>query len=97
MYIANMQGVVNKGVGEFSANEFRDIANAFANTDAYELALKTYGIPLDSKNKQVLDQIYVIGLGVGRKTVGSDLINPQNLRTYMQVMFNAGITFAYSR
>lgn len=97
MYIAHMQDVVKKPLEEFSSEDLRDIANAFARTDAYELALNTLGIPLNSQNKQALDQIYVIGLGVGRRTVGSDLIKPQNIRTYMQVMFNAGVTVAYAQ
>lgn len=91
-YITACQLDFKHPVEAFTSAEVQQIANAFRDTDAYELALKRLGIPLESRNKQVLDHIIITALETAKEVVGSRVMDPQNLKAYMQVLFNAGIS-----
>lgn len=94
MYVTYMQSQFHKPVEQFSSSELAELAHAWERTDAYELALRTFGIPLQSQQKSSLDQIYMFGTRGYTKLVGNALDKAENVYTFMQVMFNAGITVA---
>ena len=94
MYVTHMQSQFKKSVENFNTQELQSIATDWQQTDAYELALKTFGIPLQSQQKASLDQIYVIGTKCYKDFVKGDVDKPENILTFMQVMYNAGITIA---
>ena len=48
------------------------------------------GILINSGNKKVLDQIIVTGMLAARASAGSRIFEPENLKAYMQVLYNAG-------
>lgn len=91
-YVTLCQSKYHKSVDEFSRPEFIEISNAFRQTDPYELALKTLGFNLDSENKKCLDHIVWVGMSAYRYNTGSRAFDKDLLRSYMQVMYNAGIT-----
>ena len=92
VYVTALQGKLDKPIGQFSSNDLYTISRDFEQTDSYELALKVLQIPVDSKNKKVLDGIMETALETFKNCVGSAIMEPLNLGTYMQVLFNAGIT-----
>ena len=94
MYVTYKQSQFQKSVENFNAQELRSIATDWQQTDPYELALKTFGIPVQSQQKASLDQIYVLGIKCYKDYVKGDADKPENVLTYMQVMYNAGITIA---
>ena len=94
MYVCYMQEKLKKSAADFSLDEIKGIATAWQSKDAYELALNTFGIPVQSQQKMSLDQIYVYGLGVYKSSVGSAWDKKENLCAYMKVMYNAGFTLA---
>ena len=94
MYVTYMQSQFHKPVEQFNSDELAQLAHAWERTDAYELALKTFGIPVQSQQKASLDQIYMFGTRGYTKLVGNALDKAENVYTFMQVMFNAGITVA---
>ena len=84
-------------VNEFTSDELKRIALDFQQTDAYELSLKRLKIPVDSSNKKILDQIIITGLNTAKATVEDRIMEPQNLKAYMQVLYNAGISMNLMR
>lgn len=92
VYVTLQQSKFQKPVNEFTTAEKMQIANDFDRTDSYELALNTLGIPLDSKNKQVIDHIIMVARDTALKAVGREVAKQGNIWAYMQVLFNAGIT-----
>ena len=75
-----------------SRQELQNIIYAVQRTDAYELGLNRMGIPINSGNKKVLDHIISTGLMAAKASAGSKICNPENLKAYMQVLYNAGNT-----
>ena len=96
MYVCYMQEKLKKSAADFTLEEVKFIARAWESKDAYELALNTFGIPLQSQQKASLDQIYVYGLGAYKLSVVKELSKADNLRAYMKVMYDAGFTVAAS-
>lgn len=92
VYVTALQGELDKPIEQFSSNDLYTISKDFEQTDSYELSLKVLRIPVDSNNKKVLDFIIETALKTAKKTVGPAIMESLNLRTYMQVLFNAGIT-----
>ena len=84
-------------VNEFTSDELKRIALDFQQTDAYELSLKRLKIPVDSSNNKILDQIIITGLNTAKATVEDRIMEPQNLKAYMQVLYNAGISMYMMR
>ena len=92
LYVTLLQKDYNHPVEEFTPSELRKIINDVQRTDAYELGLNRMGIPINSGNKKVLDQIIVTGMLAARASAGSRIFEPENLKAYMQVLYNAGNT-----
>ena len=91
-YVTLCQGKYDKPVEDFSMTEAMEINNAFHQTDPYELALKTLGVSLDGDNKKCLDRIIHVGMESYRNAAGSKTFDKSCLKSFMQVMYNAGIT-----
>ena len=96
MYVCYMQEKLKKSAADFSMDELRSMGQAWESKDAYELALNTFGIPLQSQQKAALDQIIVHGLGVYKLSVGNAWDDKDNLCAYMKVMYDAGFTVGIS-
>jgi hypothetical protein len=76
----------------FTPDEIKEILIATQQTDAYELGLRILHVSPTSSNKKVLDQIIIIAAQTARHSVGSHLLEPINIKSYMQVLYNAGVT-----
>ena len=96
IYVAALQGKLNKSVEDFNLENIRAIAAAFSRTDAYELGLKTLNIAPDSQNKQALDQIIRYAKMTAKETAGDNVLALPNIKAYMQVLYNAGVTLVYN-
>lgn len=83
---------MGKALHELNSAEVYGIAQDFGRTDAYELALRALNVPLDSMNKRALDQVIVVALNTLKQKTGSASAEASNLKTYMQVLYNAGVT-----
>jgi hypothetical protein len=77
---------------EFTPDDVEKIFSAFHEDDAYKLGLEELKIPLDSNNKKVLDAVILAGMRAAKSSAGSEVFDPKNIHTYMQVLFNAGNT-----
>lgn len=95
VHIASCQGKFKKPVEEFGEAEVKQIANDFAQTDAYELALKDLGIGLNSNNKKVVDGIVMTAQGAASLAAGDISNRTEYLKAYCEVLYNAGVTLAY--
>lgn len=91
-YVTVKQLDFKHSVGEFTPEEVRQIALDFQETDAYELALNRLGVPLDSKEKNILDYIVLTGIKAAKASVGSEIWKDENMKAFMQVLFNAGVS-----
>ena len=96
IYVTGSQSRLGKSITEYTNDDVLDITSAKTHVDAYELGLRTLGVDPSSNNKQVLDQIIVTAMHSlkNNSTVPLDDIN---IRTYMQVLFNAGVTIFYRK
>ena len=83
---------LDKSVDALNSSDLYGIAKDFERTDAYELALRALNVPVDSQNKRAMDQIIVAALGTLTSKTGKNRTDPSNVRTYMQVLYNAGVT-----
>ena len=77
---------------DFSQEERDSIFSDFDAADAYELALEKLGIPFDSGNRQMLERVIIIAIKEAKLIAGDMIMEPQNLKAFMQVLFNAGIS-----
>ena len=74
----------------FSEKERENIFLEFDSADVYELALEKLRIPLDSGNRKMLDRVIVIGIKELKLIAKEKVFEPQNIKAFMQVLFNAG-------
>ena len=91
-YVTAKQLDFGHAVAEFTQDEINGIFLDFSFTDAYELALGKLGVSLDSRNKQVLDNIVITGKEAAKQVLGNKIMEPENIKVYMQVLFNAGVS-----
>ncbi len=92
VYLTGSQIVYEHPVDKFTSAEWQDIRDAFSSTDAYELAIHMLHIDPQSNNKLILDGIIMTALDTGKEQVGNGLLDVANLKAYMQVLYNAGIS-----
>ena len=95
VYVAAMQGKLNKAVEDFSLDNIKVIAATFSRIDAYELGLKTLNVAPDSQNKQALDQIIRYAKVTAKQIASDNVLALPNIKAYMQVLYNAGVTMMY--
>ena len=91
-YIAAKEQDLSRPVSEFTDAEMDGIFSDFDSTDAYELGLKKLNIPLDSGNRKMLDRVIVIGIKEIKQIAKEKAAEPENIKAFMQVLFNAGIS-----
>lgn len=89
-FVAAKEIELKHPVSEFTDEEIESIFSDFDKKDAYELALEKLKIPLGSGNKKVLDRVIVIGIKEAKQIAGEKATEPENLKAFMQVLFNAG-------
>lgn len=89
-YVSAKQLEFKRPVSEFTKEEIESIFLDFDKKDAYELALEKLGISLESGNKKVLDRVIVIGIKEAKQFAEEKATEPENLKVFMQVLFNAG-------
>ena len=89
-YVAAKQLELNRPVSEFTEEEIESIFSDFDKKDAFELALEKLGIPIESGNKKVLDRVIVIGIKEVKQFAGEKAAEMENLKDFMQALFNAG-------
>jgi hypothetical protein len=96
IYVTGSQSRLGKSITEYTNDDVLDITSAKTHVDAYELGLRTLGVDPSSNNKQVLDQIIVTAMH-SLKNNSTVPLDDTNIRTYMQVLFNAGVTIFYRK
>lgn len=92
LFVTLYQAKIKTPIADFTEENLMDIALAFQETDAYELGLTSYGIGLDSNNKNVIDFMILKAIETAANSCGMMKLNYEQLRTFMQVLFNAGVT-----
>lgn len=95
-FVAAKQKDLGRSPSEFSAEETESIFFAFDSSDSYELALEKLEIPLDSGNRKMLDRVIVIGIKELELIAKEKSFEPENLKAFMKVLFNAGASVFYS-
>jgi len=91
-YVTLCQRKYGKSVSDFTTTEAEEIAQDFRDTDPYELFLRTMGFALDGNNKKCMDYIIQVAAQTSTETMGDEIYSTENLRVFMRVLFNAGIT-----
>lgn len=97
LYVCTKQVDIEKSIQEWELAEVQSIFDEFASTDAYELALNRMGWLPTGNNKKVLDHVILTGLKSAKENSEKDVLSDNELKAYMQVMFNAGVTIAYCK
>jgi hypothetical protein len=95
VYVAAMQARLEKPVEEFAADNIRVIGGTLSRIDAYELGLQTLNVAPDSQNKKALDQIIAFAKMTAMNSAGKNVLDMPNMKAYMQVLYNAGVTMMY--
>ena len=91
-YSAAKETEYGRCAAEFTKDEQDGIFLDFELKDAYELALEKLGIPIESGNRKMLDRVIVIGIKEEKLISGDEIFDHENLKTFMKVLFNAGIS-----
>lgn len=94
IYVAEMQNSLNKPVSQFTINEVEKIIGAFRYSPDYEVGLRMIDVGAGSENHVIFNELIV---EVAKFYLNNCLepLEEENLRSYMQVLFNAGVTVAY--
>ena len=96
-YAAAKQKDFEHRVSGFSEEDVAEIFKDFCRNDAYELALAKLNIPMESGNRNMLDRVIVIGIKETKLIVKDKAAEPQNVKAFMKVLFNAGISVYMQR
>ena len=91
-YVTISQAIFQKSISDWSVYDVQKITTAISETDVYELALNTLGYPMDSVNKKCLDRIVEVASETYKNIVSKEQMSDENLKIYMKVLYNAGIT-----
>ena len=83
-YVTMCQPKYKKNVSEFEEAEMQEIAQAFCDTDAYELAIKTLGFNPDGNNKKCLDHIVSTATDTALKLAGKNMKDKEYQKVYMR-------------
>ena len=90
--VAAKQTESGRSPENFSEEEKENIFSEFDSSDAFELALEKLRISHDSGNRKMLDRVIVIEIKELKLIAKEKAFEPQNLKAFMQVLFNAGIS-----
>ena len=94
IYVAVMQNKLNKPISNFTIGEVEEIIGALRAAPDYELGLKTANVEAGSQNNQAFSDL-VIKMANFYLENCSNPLEEDNLRSYMQALFNAGVTVIY--
>ena len=92
VYVAAKQTESGCSPENFSEEEKENIFSEFDSADAFELALEKLRISPDSGNRKMLDRVIVIGIKELKLIAKEKSLEPKNIKAFMQVLFNAGIS-----
>ena len=94
IYVAGMQNELDKPISNFTNGEVLEILDAFTYTSDYELGLKMIKVEKGSqKHKSVHDLIVRVANYYLENC--SEPMEEDNLRSYLQALFNAGVSVIY--
>ena len=94
IYVSGMQDKLNKPISQFTMIEVEDIIGAFRYTSDYELGLRMINVEVGSTKHQAFSNL-VIKVANYYLEICSYPLDKENLRSYMQALFNAGVTVVY--
>jgi hypothetical protein len=94
IYVAEMQNKLNKPISQFTMHEVEDIIDAFRYTSDYELGLKMISVEPNSVKHSAFTEL-IIRVANYYLKICSEPLEKENLRSYMQSLFNAGVTIIY--
>ncbi len=94
IYVSGMQDKLNKPVSQFTIHEVEEIIGAFRYTSDYELGLRMINVEAGSTKHQLFRDL-VVKTANYYLEICSDPLDKENLRSYMQSLFNAGVTVVY--
>lgn len=91
-YVTICQAYFKKPISDWTLTEANKVNSDIRETDPYELALNALGFPLESNNKKCLDHIVEVAGQTYLNATGASWDNKDNLKAFMKVLYNAGIT-----
>ena len=94
LYVCGMQDKLDKPVSQFTILEVEEIVGAFRYTSDYELGLRMINVEAGSTKHQAFRDL-VIKVANYYLEICSAPMDDENLRSYMQALFNAGVTVMY--
>lgn len=94
IYVAGMQNELDKPISQFTHKDVEEILGAFRYTPDYELGLRMIKVEVGSEKHQAFRDLIVKVANYYLENCAEPL-EKDNLYSYMQVLFNAGITVIY--
>ena len=92
-YLTGKQIDYGRPYSQFTPTELKRLNTALRNKDIYDLALKRLRISVVSTTYSILNSHIFDGTRkMALESVGSKIMEPQNVKAFMQVHFNAGIS-----
>lgn len=97
IYITNMRLVNGSPLKEFSKNEINEMFNITMCTSLYDLALSDIGIAHDSQERRKINELICDVLETYRRIVKDDVYKDENIYTFMQTLYSAGVMIALEK
>ena len=94
IYVAGMQNKLDKPISQFTIAEVDEIVGSFRYAPDYELGMKMINIEAGSQQHQEFHDLIVKVANYYLENCSAPL-EKENLRAYMQALFNSGITILY--
>jgi hypothetical protein len=94
LYVAGMQNELNKPISQFTIQEVEDIVGAFCYTPDFELGLKMINVEAGSDKHRAFRDL-VIKVANYYLANCAEPMEDDNIRSYLQALFNAGVTTIY--
>ena len=94
LYVAGMQNKLDKPVSQFTIQEVEDIVGDFCYASDFELGLKMINVAAGSE-KHLAFRDLVIKVANYYLENCADPTEDDNIRSYLQALFNAGVTTIY--
>lgn len=92
-YLTGKQIDYGRPYSQFTPTELKRLNTALRNKDIYDLALKRLRISVVSTTYSILNSHIFDGTRkMALESVGSKIMEPKNVKAFMQVHFNAGIS-----
>ena len=92
-YLTGKQIDYGRPYSQFTPTELKRLNTALRNKDIYDLSLKRLCISAVSTTYSILNSQIFDGTRIAAlESVGSKIIEHQNVKAFMQVHFNAGIS-----